>query len=933
MSGTALKRVLVIFFVFYTIQFHASAQGKNFFISKKNPSWIVNIGTDNSPKQPKDISDGYFLSLFEDQNQVELHENYRHLRREIVTDAGVQNGSEISVTYDPSFQQLIFHSITVWRNGHPYDKLDRSKFKVLQNEKDLSKFIYSGTFDAYLILDDIRKGDRIEYSFTLKGLNPIFGNKYADEFYFENSKSASHRYSNVIVSEKRKLNFKNFNFNKEPKVSERNGLKVYEWENKNTKTYRTTDYEPSWYNPFKHTQVSEYQTWNEVVNWGLQVNNYPNLNTPLVDKKVKELQLKAKGDQKKYMELAIRFVQDEVRYMGIEMGQYSQRPNSPEKVLQQRYGDCKDKSLLLVFMLNRANIQAYMAYIDTYSGRFLKDILPTPFAFDHAVVVIEYANQKKWIDATISYQRGNFDQIYFPNYGMGLVLKPGVTGPENVISKPTGKLTAKLEFFVADTSGKDKTRLIINSTYTGKNADGIRNTIAEDGVDDLEKSFLEYISSYYPNTESNGDIKINDNEQTNTIKITETYLIPELWTKKKKKNSRFYTYFYADLIDHSVREISAKNRIQPLALKYPENIDQNITVHLPEGWDGKDESFDLKTDNYHFKSDISLKGKVLSLHYSYLALKDHVDTKDIPQYIKDNDNIQEHLSFGIYWGGNAEKPVEYNSYLILFAVSVFVLSGFLFFKIFTRTSPFDIEKMADAKRVGGWLIFLGLGLTGAPIKLLLNLYESNLFLQSSWNAFGNENALMIYLTRAGYTLETFLYMIHLTALFLLLALFYSRRMEFVKLYPAYCILNISIMIFDHLFGFFITSSTQPSLDKMAIVSQLAPDAGRSIYAIFISIVWILYLRKSERVKETFVFTYPKASWTNQLNLFKNERLATYYKNINVSEQSNGNNDYLSSINLKKDNNNTTENEQAQDPALTAGTKSADDNKKSNNEDL
>ncbi len=53
------------------------------------------------------------------------------------------------------------------------------KFKVLQNEKDLSKFIYSGTYDAFLLLEDVRKGDRIEYAYTIKGDNPIFGRKYA----------------------------------------------------------------------------------------------------------------------------------------------------------------------------------------------------------------------------------------------------------------------------------------------------------------------------------------------------------------------------------------------------------------------------------------------------------------------------------------------------------------------------------------------------------------------------------------------------------------------------------------------------------------------------------------------------------------------------------------------------------------------------------
>lgn len=866
MPATALKRVLLIILVLYATQFDTHAQGKNFFISKKNPSWIVNINADDDPKQPKDVSDGYYLSLFEDQNQVELHENYRHLTREIVTDAGVQNGSEISVTYDPSFQQLIFHSITVWRNGHSYDKLDRSKFKVLQNEKDLSKFIYSGTFDAYLILDDIRKGDRIEYSFTIKGINPIFGDKYADQFYFENSTSVAHRYSNLIVSEKRKLNFKNFNFDKEPKISEKNGLKIYEWENKQTKTYRTVKFEPSWYNPFKHTQVSEYQTWNEIVEWGLRVNSYPNLKTPLVDKKVKELQLKAKNNQKKYMELAIRFVQDEVRYMGIEMGQYSQRPNSPEKVLQQRYGDCKDKSLLLAYMLNKANIKAYMAYIDTYSGRFLKDFLPTPFAFDHAVVVIEYGNQKKWIDATISYQRGSFDQIYFPNYGMGLILKPGVTGPENVISKPTGKLVANLAFYVADTSGIKKTKLIISSIYTGTKADGIRSTIAEDGNEDVEKSFLEYISGYYPDTETDGSIKITDNEQTNTIKITETYLIPELWTKEEKKNSKFYAYFYADLIDHSVREISAKNRIQPMSLKYPENLEQNITVHLPEEWDIKDDKFDLKTDNYQFKSDISMKGKILSLHYSYLALKDHVDPKDIPQYIKDNDKIQDNLSFGIYWGGGkSEKPSVYNNYLVLLGVLTFVFSGFAFMNVYQQQYLFDLKLLAEAKPIGGlWMVLMVIGFWFGLIYLPVEAVESAIYNSKTWNkidSFPNSYQLFI---EVSYLLLVVAYSVRFAWLVLLIFLNNNRREIFPGQFTRFLIFSTFTVILEFIVGITVAFLSKKSVLDLQEFYQMICWLG-------FSIVWIVYLQNSRKAITTYVFTYPESLWKTDLIDYKNNQ--------------------------------------------------------------
>ena len=686
---TTIKRALLAITVLCCSYFSSAAQGKNFSISRIPPSWIVPIDFKGKEAKLKDVSDGYYAALLEQQNQVELQENYIHIIRQIVSDAGVQNGSEISVTYDPSYQKLIFHKITVWRNNHPDDRLNLSKFKVLQNEKDLSRFIYSGTFDAYLILDDIRKGDRIEFAYTIKGDNPIFANKYTNDLYFENSSTIGQLYTNLIINKNRKLRFKNFNNQAAPKISERNGLVIYEWENKQTKTYRNTDYEPSWYNPFKHTQVSEYNSWNDVVNWGLKTNAYQNLKTPLVDKKVQELFIKAKRDTAKYIELAIHFVQDEVRYMGIEMGEYSHRPNSPEKVMQQRYGDCKDKSLLLVLMMNKMGVPAYMAYIDTYSGKKLEQYIPSPTLFNHVVARIDY-RQKIWIDPTISYQRGSFDSIYFPNYGKALVIKAGVKELEPVISIATGKLVANLTFDVADTISSKKTKLTIVGTYTDNYADNMRSLIAEDGEDGVKKTFLEYITKYYAEIESI-DFSIKDDEQNNTIEITESYEIDNIWQEDEDDdNSRKYAYFYGDLIDSELRDITAKSRKEPLALKYPVNVEQNISINLPDNWNFEEGSQKVETDNYYFEFNSFSRGKNLKLNYIYRSLKDHIDGKDIKRYVKDTKKVNDALSYGIYYGGGGNTGDENsaNPYLITFAIFALVISSLLLIRNHRRDAKF-----------------------------------------------------------------------------------------------------------------------------------------------------------------------------------------------------------------------------------------------------
>jgi len=194
------------------------------------PSWITNCKSFDKKPAARAIQDGYFYDLSEQQINVEKKAEYIHYEREIVSSTGIQNGSQISVSFDPAYQRLDFHEITVWRNNKPQNCLKLSAFKILADEEDFSKFIYQGSYSANVILDDIRKGDKIEYSFTITGRNPIFGDRFCKDVYLQGTKYVAHQYIALITSQKRKLNLKLFNKAPLPVITKNDGLVCYTWE-------------------------------------------------------------------------------------------------------------------------------------------------------------------------------------------------------------------------------------------------------------------------------------------------------------------------------------------------------------------------------------------------------------------------------------------------------------------------------------------------------------------------------------------------------------------------------------------------------------------------------------------------------------------------------------------------------------------------------
>jgi hypothetical protein len=94
------------------------------------------------------------------------------------------------------------------------------------------------------------------------------------------------------------------------------------------------------------------------------------------------------SDKRRRMELLTDFARRQVRYVAVEVGIGGYRPHTPQQVLEQLWGDCKDKALLLVDLLKEVGIEAYpaLARLDP-DGRVDRDF-PSPYQFNHMIVAV-----------------------------------------------------------------------------------------------------------------------------------------------------------------------------------------------------------------------------------------------------------------------------------------------------------------------------------------------------------------------------------------------------------------------------------------------------------------------------------------------------------------------------------------------------------------
>lgn len=86
------------------------------------------------------------------------------------------------------------------------------------------------------------------------------------------------------------------------------------------------------------------------------------------------------------------FLADSVSYVALQVGKGDFTPHSCPVIINRRYGDCKDQSVLLSSLCRVVGIDAYPALISTAEYPDVDSLHPWPAWFDHVITVIKRAD-------------------------------------------------------------------------------------------------------------------------------------------------------------------------------------------------------------------------------------------------------------------------------------------------------------------------------------------------------------------------------------------------------------------------------------------------------------------------------------------------------------------------------------------------------------
>lgn len=825
----------------------ALAQPAAFTVGPPAP-WVDPLDLQAGPATPAERLDGGVeFVLLDHQVALEGRDRVRYYRyaARAATLQGVEELAHVEVQFDPSYQTLTLHAINVIRDGRVLPRLQAGAVRILQRERELSRRIFDGSVTANVFLEDVRAGDIIDVAYTLRGSNPVFGDRHAGMMPMQWSTPVQQARLRLLWPKERPLAVSVTDPGIQPVMSERQGRREIRLERKAVPAVRPDPGSPPWHQPHQLLQWTEYPSWNAVARWGVSLYPVPDKPSAAIAAQIEALKRQAESQPARLV-AALRFVQREIRYMGVEAGISSHKPSRPEEVLQRRFGDCKDKTLLLVALLRGMGIDAAPALVNTREHKAIGRLAPSPIVFDHVIVRATLAGKVYWLDPTRFEQLGSLEHVYQPDFGLALVVD---ARSERLVpmESATPRINARdIRVALTPDDHDGKTTLEVRTVHRGAAADGLRAHLSTVSLAEQQKNYLNFYASYYPGMQSQGPLEVKSDERTNEVIVVERYRLPNIW--KESKGLRQAEIMSPDLVE-VLRKPNPLVRNAPLGLTHPMEVSHRVELLLPEAPSVEPQALRVSDDAFTFERRTSRSGFNLVLSDRFTSLRDHVPVDAMQKYAENLGHALDALDYTVQEPAKRADGTAAISWPVL---ATGVLSLGLFGALALRLYRYDPAPVASDEPVafgeqgiGGWLVLAAISILVAPLVALAAFAQIWPALQwETWVALTTPGSISYSLLSAAHVLFAVFANTGLVILgVLLIVLFFRKRSSLPRVIVGVYAFAIAAALLDIALMLAAPGELDASQDKV-----LMTELRQSV----VLALWIAYFLRSRRVALTFV---------------------------------------------------------------------------------
>ncbi|MGO9166155.1 MAG: DUF3857 domain-containing transglutaminase family protein, partial [Candidatus Sulfotelmatobacter sp.] len=314
----------------------------------------------------------------------------------VQSEAGVQHWGVLNFGYSTVYEEVEIEYVRVLKADGTVVETPASNVQDMTSDVTRIAPMYTDFHEKHVAVKGLSVGDVLEYQFISRTRTPLIPGHFWFSYDFSKTSIVLDEEVEVSVPKEREVKLESPDL--KPEVREEGSKRVYTWKTANR--LRKDDEEAPHQIPPPAILISTFKSWEDVGQWWRGLAQDRAAPTPGVRAKADELTRGATTREEKVRAL-YNYVATHFRYIGISLGIGRYQPHAAIEVLNNEYGDCKDKHTLLASLLAAADIEAYPALMN--SARQIDPDVPSPGQFDHVITVVPttpHGNKLIWLDTT-----------------------------------------------------------------------------------------------------------------------------------------------------------------------------------------------------------------------------------------------------------------------------------------------------------------------------------------------------------------------------------------------------------------------------------------------------------------------------------------------------------------------------------------------------
>ena len=465
--------------------------------------------------------------LWARQADAEAGKSFHATAVRLETALAVQNESQWRLNLDPRFQHLTLHWLRVVRNSERVDHLHRDRMRLIQRETQLEHHMINGSWTLLVVLNDVRPGDIIESGYSYTSRHPI-NLGWSETFFTVPAQFVVGRYRVSVLFDTARpaMDWKaSADAPDRVETAEDGGRKRWAWEGSQT-TLRTPELnQPSSFLDYVWIQVSDIAGWNPLARRIADAWARVDVGSPL--DALPEFARPPAVDAAAVTAL-VRRIQDEFRYLSIDLDTGGWIPAAPGVVAGQRRGDCKDLVWLASAVLRRWGVKARPILVGTGLRERVSSLLPMTMLFNHAVLEVQIAGMTRWFDLTLRSQGGDFSSQPVGWFGFGLAVDAGAAALQPQPGPSGPNLYALRETIDLDTRRGKPSAVELRLWAEGFQAENLRRTRLAQGAEGFSNERLKQAQRRFGKAKRIGALEWRDDRERNVCELAEAFEITDV---------------------------------------------------------------------------------------------------------------------------------------------------------------------------------------------------------------------------------------------------------------------------------------------------------------------------------------------------------------------------------------------------------------------